>query len=439
MAGISTGGGNVRVQNAHNANYTPALVVLTSLFFIWAVITNLNDILIPHLKKACDLSDAQSALVQTAFFLAYFIMSLPSGAILKRTGYKKGIVVGLGMMLLGALAFVPAAMTRNFGVFLAALFALGSGITLLQTAANPYVAVLGPPETSSARLNLTQAFNSLGASLGPLIGGWLILSAAEKTAADLLAMTPEQLDLYRSHEAQSVIMPYLGLAVVILGIMALIWFSNLPEIDNELEEEEPDYQATHTGQTKTSAWQYSHLVWGAVAIFFYVGAEVAIGSFLIKFAGMDSIAGLGERDASRYPSIYMFCAMLGRFAGAALLSRLNPNRILGINGLLAIVFLAGAITLTGEVALWAATLVGFFNSIMFPTIFTLGIKDLGKHTKQGSSILIMAIVGGAIVPPVMGLVSDALSSIQVAFIVPLVCYLSVVYFGFIGSRIKGIH
>lgn len=431
MPSVSTGGsGAGNYQYDASQNYTGPLAVLTSLFFIWALVTNLNDILIPHLKKACDLTDFQSSLVQSAFFGAYFVMSIPAGAILKKVGYKNGILVGLGMMLIGALLFIPAASTRIYLIFLGALFIMASGVTLLQVAANAYVAILGPPETSSSRLNLTQAFNSLGASLGPLVGGWLILSGVEKSVAEIQSMSPDMLESWRAQEAASVIFPYTLLAGIIALIALLIKLSKLPKIDAELEHESETQMVS-----RGSAFDFSHLTWGVVCIFFYVGAEVAIASFLIRFAGMPEIAGIGEKEASSFPSFYMFGAMIGRFLGAGLMQKIKPQLILTFNALGAILLILIGIHTTGSVALWAIVLVGFCNSIMFPTIFTLGIKDLGIYTKQGSSFLIMAIVGGAVIPPLTGWVSD-MANIQIAFWVPCLCYLPILYFAIKGHTVK---
>lgn len=413
-----------------NQNYNAALAVLASLFFIWAVVTNVNDILIPHLKKACNLTDFQSSLVQFAFFGAYFVMSLPSGWVIKKVGYKWGIIIGLAAMFMGSLIFIPAALTRIYGVFLTGLFVLGSGITLLQVAANPYVALLGKPEGASARLNFTQAINSLGAAIGPYIGGVLILSGIEYSAEQWAALTPDQQLAFQVAEAKSVILPYTALAGVLVLIGLLIYFSNLPVL--EAQEDSADNYEINKG----NVWQFSHLTLGVLAIFVYVGAEVSIGSFLIRFAGMPNIAGLGELDAKNYVSFYMLFAMAGRFLGAVLLTKINPRIWLGVNALAVVGLLLYGINGSGYAALWAITLVGFCNSTMFPTIFTLGIKELGAFTKSGSSYLIMAIVGGAIIPPVMGLVSDMENSIQIAFWVPLICYLYIAFYGFVGSQVK---
>ncbi|MFN0047694.1 MAG: L-fucose:H+ symporter permease [Cytophagales bacterium] len=433
MANISSST-NTKTKIDQTKNYNGALAVLASLFFIWALVTNVNDILIPHLKKACDLSDFQSSLVQFAFFGAYFVMSLPSGWVLKKIGYKKGILLGLAIMFVGSLVFIPAASTRIYGFFLAGLFILGSGITLLQVAANPYVALLGKPETASSRLSFTQAINSLGASVGPYVGGLLILSGIEYSAEQWNALSDAQKLAFQISEARSVILPYAALAAILVLIGILIFFSNLPSI--EAEDDDEPASADVAQSTKTSVWQFSHLSLGVLAIFLYVGAEVSIGSFLIKFAKLPQIAGLGELDAKNFVSFYMLFAMIGRFLGAALLTKVNPRIWLGLNGLAVIALLAFAITGSGYTALWGIAVVGFCNATMFPTIFTLGIDGLGKFTKSGSSFLIMAIFGGAIIPPIMGLVSDWQGDIQIAFVVPLICYAYIAYYGFFGSKLK---
>lgn len=432
---IVNSGAATKAQIDHSKNYNGALAVLASLFFIWALVTNVNDILIPHLKKACDLTDFQSSLVQFAFFGAYFVMSLPSGWVLKKIGYKSGILLGLSIMFLGALIFIPAAYTRVYGLFLGGLFVLGSGITLLQVAANPYVALLGKPETASSRLNFTQAINSLGASIGPFVGGLLILSGIEYSAEQWNALSEAERLAFQISEARSVILPYAALAGILVLVGLLIYFSNLPVIE-AAEEEEIAEEQHHHHITKTSVWQYSHLTMGVLAIFLYVGAEVSIGSFLIKFAKLPQIAGLGELDAKNYVSYYMLFAMIGRFLGAALLTKINPRIWLGLNGIAVIALLTFAILGNGYAALWGIAAVGFCNSTMFPTIFTLGIDSLGKFTKSGSSFLIMAIFGGAIVPPLMGLVSDWKGDIQIAFLVPLACYIYISFYGFFGSKVR---
>lgn len=409
MAGISQSS-NVKSSYKEGQNYTVPLIVLTNLFFIWAFVTNLNDILIPYLKKACNLTDFESSLVQSAFFGAYFLMSLPAGFIIKKLGYKKGILLGLFMMMMGAFLFIPAAISHIYLLFLGALFILASGVTLLQVAANPYVAILGPPSTASSRLNLTQAFNSLGATLGPLIGGAIILKGAQEV-----------------QDGSSVILTYVGIAAIIVVIGVIIFLTRLPEI--EQDEDTSNEGVSNQG----SLFDHKHLVYGVISIFLYVGAEVAIGSFIIRYAGMPEIANLDEHAASTFVGAYMFMAMIGRFLGSYLLSKINPSKALAFNSFAAIALIIASIFTTGTFALYTIVAVGLCNSIMFPTIFTLAIKDLGSYTKKGSSLLIMAIVGGAIIPPVMGKYSD-MNGIQNAFVVPALCYIFVLFYGLKGYK-----
>ncbi|MFZ4620081.1 MAG: sugar MFS transporter, partial [Bacteroidota bacterium] len=342
----------------------------------------------------------------------YFIMSIPSGSIIAKVGYQKGIVVGLLTSAVGALLFYPAASAISYPLFLTALFVLASGITLLQVAANPYVAVLGKAETASSRLNLTQAFNSLGTTVAPYFGGVLILSSVAGLSA--------------REEAAMVQMPYVGLAIALAVLAVVIWKSNLPVIASV-----EDHHAK-SGKL-TDALKHRHLVLGAIAIFVYVGAEVSIGSFLVNFLGQPEIAGFPEATAAGFVSYYWGGAMIGRFVGSALLQKVNAGKLLGIFALIASGLVVATIMSTGTMAMWMILSVGLFNSIMFPTIFTLGIDGLGKLTSQGSSVLIMAIVGGALIPLAQGALADSYG-IQTAFIIPAVCYLYIVFYGFIGSR-----
>ncbi|MFM7024161.1 MAG: L-fucose:H+ symporter permease [Flavobacteriales bacterium] len=408
-------------------SYKGPLIVVTNLFFIWAFVTNLNDVLIPYLKRACDLSDFESSLVQFAFFTAYFVMSIPSAAIIKKVGYKKGMLIGLAAMFLGALIFIPASSSRIYILFLVALFVLASGVTLLQVAANPYVTILGKPETASSRLNLTQAFNSLGATVAPWIGGTLILSALTDEEYGLLSEAKKT--AYLDGQAGNVILTYVGLAVIILVIGLIIYFSRLPEVQTEEEEVVED--------DKSNFFTHRHLFLGVLSIFLYVGAEVAIGSFIIRFAGEPSIGGLSEMEGKNFVSYYMFFAMVGRFAGSYVLSKISPGKLVGFNAIVAIALLLVTVFATGSVALYAVVLIGLCNSIMFPTIFTLAIKDLGSYAKQGSSYLVMAIVGGAFIPPLMGVVSGEYG-IQLAFLVPVLCYVFIAYYGFRGSKVLSV-
>ena len=393
--------------------YTPSLIALTSLFFMWGLITSLNDILIPHLKALFDLSYVEAMLIQFCFFGAYFVMSFPSGYLVEKVGYRTGIVIGLTVAGIGCASFYPAAAAHSYPLFLAALFVLASGITLLQVAANPYVAILGDSRTAASRLNLTQAFNSLGTTVGPWIGAVLILSVA--TAGE--------------HTTQT---PYLILAGTLCAIAVVFSRLNLPTISPE----QPLADEAGADSRDRSVWQYRHLVLGAVAIFVYVGAEVTIGSFLVNFLAQDSVAGLPEKTAGQYVSLYWGGAMVGRFIGAAILRRVRAGTLLAFNAACVVLLLLVGMSTQGPVAMWSILAIGLFNSIMFPTIFTLGIANLGRHTGEGSGVLCMAIVGGAIVPVIAGYVADH-GTIALSFIVSAVCYLYIVYYGWKGHEETG--
>lgn len=413
-------------------NYTFALTVLTSLFFMWGFITCLNDILIPHLKAVFTLNYTQVMLIQFSFFTAYAVVSLPSGMLVEKIGYKNGIVIGLITTGIGCLLFYPAAGYQSYIMFLLALFILASGITLLQVAANPYVAILGKPETASSRLNLTQAFNSLGTTIAPLFGSLLILSVAVKTAEELKALTPDERTAYQLMEASAVQAPYLGLAAVLFVIAALFAIIKLPKIEAS-EVASSNGEGGSYDHHHHSAWGYKHLVLGAVAIFVYVGGEVSIGSFLVNYLGQPFIAGLKEADAGRFVSFYWGGAMVGRFIGSFVQRKINPAKVLAFNA-----FIAGGLVIismltNGSVAMWSILAVGLFNSIMFPTIFTLAIDGLGKHTGQGSGILCTAIVGGAILPVIQGFFADNIG-IHHAFFIPVLCYIYIAYYGLKGYK-----
>lgn len=396
------------------AQYSFALTSLTTLFFMWGFITCLNDILIPHLKGVFDLTYSQAMLIQFCFFGAYFIVSLPAGKLVKKLGYQKGIVTGLIIAAIGCILFYPAASMHSYPVFLLALFVLASGITLLQVSANPYVSILGAPETASSRLTLTQAFNSLGTTVAPYFGALLILGSAA-----------ESMSTHNSAEAVQI--PYVLLAGMLLALAAIFAWLKLPAMTTDDAQEDPKV----TG----SAWQYSHLVLGAVGIFVYVGAEVAIGSFLVNFFMEPNIGNLSEPDAAKYIAYYWGGAMVGRFIGAAVMQKIAAGKVLCFNACAAVVLILVAILSSGQMAMWAILLVGLCNSIMFPTIFSLAINGLKEHTSQGSGILCLAIVGGAFIPLLQGFLADAIG-VQLAFFMPIFCYVFIAYYGLIGSNPK---
>ena len=387
---------------------TGALVIVTILFFMWGLITSLNDVLIPHLKAVYTLTYVQAMLVQFCFFGAYAIVSLPAGALIRRIGYQKGAVTGLLVAAAGCTLFYPAS-SGGYAMFLLALFVLASGITVLQVAANPYVAVLGPARTASSRLTLTQAFNSLGTTIGPAIGGVLILSAG---AVAVAGADP-------AAEAASVRGPYLMLAGLLFVLAVLFLAAKLPTIAES---------APVAGEGAGSVLAQRHLVLGAIGIFLYVGAEVSIGSFLINFIGEPQIAGLAHADAAHYVSIYWGGAMVGRFIGFAVMRVVSPGKTLAFNAVAAIALVLLGTFAQGDLAMWAILAVGLCNSIMFPTIFSMALHGLGKHTGQGSGILCMAIVGGALVPFAQGALADALG-VQISFLLPAACYAFILYFG----------
>jgi FHS family L-fucose permease-like MFS transporter len=431
MATTTSSSTNIKANN-NGQNYTFALTVLTSLFFMWGFITCLNDILIPHLKAVFTLNYTQVMFIQFSFFTAYAIVSLPAGILVEKIGYKNGIVIGLITTGIGSLLFYPAAGYQSFGMFLGALFILASGITLLQVAANPYVAILGKPETASSRLNLTQAFNSLGTTVAPLFGSLLILSVAVKTSEEIKALSKQQLTEYQLTQASAVQTPYLLIAAVLFVIAAVFAVIKLPKIEaSEVGSSSGD--GTSHQDKHDSAWKFRHLVLGAIAIFVYVGGEVSIGSFLVNYLGQPFIAGLKEADAGKFVSFYWGGAMVGRFLGSYLQTKIKPNLYLAFNAFVAASLVIISMLTFGQVAMWSILAVGFFNSIMFPTIFTLAIDGLGKHTGQASGILCTAIVGGAILPVIQGHFADTIG-IHHAFFIPVLCYLYIAYYGLKGYK-----
>ena len=414
MAVSTATNSQLRADAPSGKNYNFALASLTMLFFMWGFITCLNDILIPHLKSVFQLNYFQSMLIQFCFFGAYFIVSLPAGALVKRISYKWGIVTGLVVAAVGCALFIPAASYQVYALFLGALFVLASGVTILQVAANPYVTILGAPETAASRLTLTQAFNSLGTTIAPLFGAFLILSAATSDAAS-------------SAEADAVKFPYLLLALAFAVLAIVFAILKLPQV----QEEETSVITKEDG----SAWQYRHLVLGSIGLFVYVGAEVGVGSFLVNFLSDPNVAGLAETEAAHYVAYFWGGAMIGRFIGSVAMRYVDDGKALAFNAAIAIVLLLITVATTGHVAMWSVLAIGLFNSIMFPTIFSLALHGLGKHTSQGSGILCLAIVGGAIIPLIQGALADTVG-IHLAFLMPIICYIYIAYYGLIGSKPK---
>jgi FHS family L-fucose permease-like MFS transporter len=402
------------------------LAIVTLLFFMWGLLTSLNDVLIPHLKSVYQLSYVQAMLVQCCFFGAYFIVSLPAGMLIRRIGYQRGAVTGLVIAAAGCALFYPAA-NAGYAVFLFAFFVLASGITVLQVAANPYVTVLGDPRGASSRLSLTQAINSLGTTIAPALGGMLILAGGALNSNKGTAAS----------EASSVQGPYLVLAMALLLLAVLFALARLPRIDDAPAAAATDAAATASAAapgagTASAGWRaalaHRHLVLGTIAIFLYVGAEVSIGSFLVNFIGEPSVAGLAPADAAHYVSYYWGGAMIGRFIGSAAMQYVKPGRVLAVTAAVAIALILLAIAGHGQLAMIAILSVGLFNSIMFPTIFAIALAGLGRLTGLGSGLLCMAIAGGAVVPLLQGAVGDALG-VQISFLIPAACYTFILYYG----------
>lgn len=402
-------------------NYTLTLAVVMSLFFLWAMGGKMNDILIPHLRKALTLTDLQSSLVQTAFFGAYFFMAIPAGLIMKKVGYKNGIIIALAFCTAGALLFYPAASTLQFPFFLGALFVLASGFAMLEVAVNPYVSILGSPATAASRLNLAQAFNSLGATITPYIGAQVIFSGIEKSESELASMTKDAMMAYQIFEADRVKGPYLIMALIFVVIAVVIFFSNLPEIKTE------NSSSTSGSKNLFGVFRFPQLSMGVLGIFLYVGAQEGIAAFIIRFMQHLEIEGVNEKMAANYLVLYWFTFMIGRFSGAYIISKFKPNHVLAFFATLCVVLVLMAVFTQGMFAVWCIVAVGFFNSIQFPTIFTLSLQGLGDRTKDGATFLVMSIVGAAIIPLLVGYVST-ISNIQWAFLIPAVCYAYVVYY-----------
>src|ERR1700724_332564 len=407
-------------------DYRRPLAMVTTLFFMWGFLTSLNDILVPHLKSIFELTSQKAMLIQFAFFTSYFVFSLPSGKLIDAVGYKKSMVTGLFTMGLGALFFTPAASVPSFPFFLTALIVLAAGMTILQVSANPYVAILGPEKTAASRLNLAQAFNSLGTTIGPKLGGLLILSSAPLAVEVMRQMSAPDLQAYRIHEAASVKLPYLVFALALMALGVAIALFHLPRIASVEQRDAPVHD---------SIWRHSHLILGAIGIFVYVGAEVSIGSFLVNYFSQPDIGNISERVAAGLVSFYWGGAMIGRFIGSALQQKISPNKILGIAALVAAILVAASMLTFGHVAMWTIIAGGLFNSVIFTTIFTLAIEGLGPLTGDGSGLLVAAIVGGAIIPELQGVLADRIG-IHHAFFLPILCYFYIAFYAFRGSRRK---
>jgi MFS transporter, FHS family, L-fucose permease len=411
---------------AEKGKYLLPFILLTSLFFFWGFIHNLDPVLMPHLKKTFRLNYVETSLVDFSVFIAYFVMALPAGFVMRRYGFKAGIIIGLLLFAAGCFLFLPAANTNKYILFLGALFIVASGLTFLETAANPYATILGDPATATQRLNFAQSFNGLAVFVAPIFGGKFILSGIEYTKEQTDAMSATDLATYLQSEADRVKTPYFTLGLIILTIAAIFYFTKLPD--------SKDSAAPGSGFGKI--FRYLHLRGAVIAQFFYVGAQVCAVSYFINVAR--KAANMDERTASTYLAFgYGLAFVIGRFAGTFFMRYIAPQRLLAIYALINIALCAVVIVSTGMVAVFALIAISFFMSIMFPTIFALGIKQLNSvDTKMGSSLIIMAIAGGAVLPLLLGRVADVTNNIQYGYIVPLVCFIVVAWYGLKGYVVK---
>jgi MFS transporter, FHS family, L-fucose permease len=413
-------------QSSNNTTniVVPLLVVMTLMFF-WNMSRNINDVLIPHLKRACQLTDFQSSLVQSAFFGAYFLVALPAGQYIQRKGYKAGMISGLLIAAIGAGLFYPAAETRWYPLFLGALFVMAVGFTFLEVSATPYISKLGSAEEASSRLSISAAVGSVGASIAPYVGSLLLLHEKDISQQTIQALSPQALQNFLTEEANLVKLPYVSLMLLFACMAIVLWFIRLPIIADE----------TTTRYSFRNIFQFRHTLLGVGAVFAYVGAEVGIVSFLIRYAKSLNIDQLTEQKAALFISVFMALVLAGRLSGAWILKKATSNRMLIFSAGGALLLVLFAIVTTGLLSIWLLAFVGLFTSIMYPIVFTLSISQLGNYTKTASSLLIMGIVGGAIVPPIMGYVSDHVG-IKWAFIAPLLCYAYVVWYAIKGYVVK---
>ena len=410
---------------SNNKSMLAPFILITCLFFLWGFAHNLDPILIPHLKKSFTLSTTQSTLVDSAVFVAYFIMALPAGFIMRKWGYKTGIIIGLILFAMGSFLFVPAANHQSYNYFLFALFVIACGLTILETAANPYASSLGDPATATQRLNLVQSFNGLAVALAPAIGARIILTKGF-TDSELASMTEEAKKMALATEAYSVKIPYTILGLVLLIFALLFFFTKLPDIR--------DQNSHQQRKSIFSTLRHQHLNWAVAAQFFYVGAQVCVFSLFILYATQS--AQITELQAADYLSIGGLAFLIGRFLGTFIMKFIAPEKLLTVYSILCVLFCSYAILGNGISTIYALIAICFFMSIMFPTIFSLGIKSLGADTEMASSLIVMSIVGGAVLPRIFGIISDTTGKIQYGYVVPLIAFLVVAYFGWKGSRIK---
>ena len=429
MAITSVGTARSLSSSAPGSTNYSAMAMVTTLFFVWGFCTVINDAVIPHLQSIFGLSYTQASLIQLAFFGSYFFFAQPAGKLIEWVGYQRTMVIGLVTMGAGALLFLPAATTARYALFLLAEVVIAAGVTVLQVAANPYVTILGPPETASSRLNLTQAFNTLGDTVAPYVGGVLILGVTAAATAGSPPLQGAGLTAYRIQQAASIKLPYMVIAGAVILLALAIAFYKFPRIAVTR-----DYRPANLNIKQDSIWNHPHLYLGAIAIFIYVGAEVSIGSFLVKYFADPTIAALPLEKGAKLVTFYWAGMMVGRFVGSAAMQRIAANKILAWSGVGAGLLVLASLLGTGYFALVTILAVGLFNSIMFPTIFTLAVAELGPLTGRGSGLLVQAIVGGAVIPVIMGFCADKFG-IHRSLVLPLLCYFFVVYYGWRGYRI----
>ncbi len=425
---ITSVGSNYTTAAPAKTNYS-AMAMVTTLFFIWGFCTVMNDAVIPHLQSIFGLSYFQSSLIQLAFFGSYFIFAQPAAKLVEWMGYQRSMVIGLLTMGVGALLFVPAASVATYWLFLAAEVVLAAGVTTLQVAANPYVAILGPPESASSRLNLTQAFNTLGDTVAPYIGGVFILGITAAASSTVGPLSGAALTAQRIHRAASIKPPFIVIAVAVTILALAIALYRFPRLEITR-----DFRPANLNMKQDSIWNHPHLYLGAIAIFIYVGAEVSVGSFLAKYLADPTIGNLPLQQGAKLVSLFWASMMIGRFAGSAMMQRIAPNKLLALSGVGAGILVLCSLLGTGLFAEVTIHSVGLFNSIMFPTIFTLAVAELGPLTGRGSGLLVQAIVGGAIIPVAMGALADRFG-IHHSLFLPFLCYIFVIYYGWRGYRI----
>ncbi len=430
VAGASKPGGSLGEHRLSARENLVPFILVTALFFLWGIPNNLNDVLIRQFMKSFEISRFQAGLVQSAFYMGYFLLSMPAALIMRKYGYKTGLVTGLLLYSTGTVLFWPAAMAGQYGFFLCALFVIASGLAFLETGANPFIAQLGDPASSERRLNFSQAFNPFGAVSGALIGTAFIFSGIELTPAQIDGMKAAgQYDAYLRHETMRVITPYLILACVVFVWALLIVKTKFPKVAGEVEEQ--------NGSAKgrlSDLFHHRHFVLAVIAQFFYCGAQIGTWSYFIQY--VQDYTQQSEKVAGYFLTGTLVAFLVGRFSATYLMNFVRPNVLMGIYSLINVGLVAVGVMFPGWIGLWAIFLTSFFMSLMFPTIFALGLKELGPNTKVGGSMIVMAIIGGAVFTPVMGLVFEAAKSMAIAMLVPGVCYAFIAYYSFLGSKVR---